>query len=79
MGRAYLARKLPLDGLAPEWEAAYRLAEPDSDATESPGLVAVRVIRPRWSELLGDLPEATRRVAKEIVALYGRLRLTKGA
>lgn len=34
-------------------------------------------IAPRWSELFEDLPEATRRVAKEIVARYVRLCPTK--
>ncbi|MEU8593770.1 protein kinase [Streptomyces anulatus] len=62
MGRAYLARKLPLDGLAPEWEAAYRLAEPDNDATDGPGLVAVKVIRP---DLLKDSDPVLEKEARD--------------
>ncbi|WP_406127233.1 serine/threonine protein kinase [Streptomyces canus] len=45
MGRAYLARRLPLERLGPEYEAAYHLAEPDDDSA-GPGLAVVKVIRP---------------------------------
>ncbi|MFC8228405.1 serine/threonine-protein kinase [Streptomyces sp. NPDC057287] len=50
MGRAYLARPLPLEHLSPEWEAAYHLARP-SDAADG-RLAVVKVIRP--SLLTGD-------------------------
>lgn len=45
MGRAYLARQLPLERLGSEYEAAYHLAEPDDDSN-GPGLAVVKVIRP---------------------------------
>ncbi|MER7779749.1 serine/threonine-protein kinase [Streptomyces sp. NPDC096191] len=71
MGRAYLARPLPLENLAPEWEAAYRLADPDDDPADGPGLVVVKVIRP---ELLQDRnpedeAEARARFATEVDAI----------
>jgi serine/threonine protein kinase len=47
MGRAYLARRLPLDGLGPEWEDAYGLGVPDDDEpSDAPRLVVVKVIQP---------------------------------
>ncbi|MER5687658.1 serine/threonine-protein kinase [Streptomyces sp. NPDC002205] len=45
MGRAYLARQLPLDRLGPEWEHAYHLAGPTDEVER--GLVVVKVIRPQ--------------------------------
>ncbi|MFD7943672.1 serine/threonine-protein kinase [Streptomyces sp. NPDC059744] len=44
MGRAYLARLLPLEHLGPEWEAAYHLAEPSDEAEQR--LAVVKVIKP---------------------------------
>ncbi|WP_161500860.1 serine/threonine protein kinase [Embleya scabrispora] len=45
MGRAYLARRLPLERLGPELEAMYHLPEPTDD-TEPDGLAVVKVIKP---------------------------------
>ncbi|MER5403129.1 serine/threonine-protein kinase [Streptomyces sp. NPDC002769] len=71
MGRAYLARSLPLENLAPEWEAVYRLADPDDEPADGPELVVVKVIRP---DLLRDQDpqgeaEARARFATEVDAI----------
>lgn len=57
MGRAYLARRLPLAGLSPEQEYDYRLAE-QVDAGDTEPLAVVKVIRP---DLLADESAVTER------------------
>ena len=45
MGRAYLARRLPLHGMSPEQEYTYRLTEPAEDEGAQP-LAVVKVVKP---------------------------------
>ncbi|MER5477542.1 protein kinase [Streptomyces sp. NPDC002734] len=66
MGVAYLARRLPLDGLTEEEAAAYHLVEPDEGAdTGEARLTVIKMIQP---DLL-DLPEARERFRTEIDAV----------
>ncbi|MFF2807688.1 serine/threonine protein kinase [Streptomyces sp. NPDC058000] len=66
MGVAYLARRIPLDGLTDELAATYRLIEPDEgvDAAES-RLAVVKLIQP---DLL-DQTSARERFDREIEAV----------
>ncbi|AQS69862.1 serine/threonine-protein kinase [Streptomyces pactum] len=67
MGVAYLARRIPLEGLPDEMAAAYRLVEPDHDQEADPaGLVVVKMILPR---LLDHQPQARERFAREVDAV----------
>ncbi|MCQ9182894.1 protein kinase [Streptomyces sp. IBSBF 2953] len=63
MGVAYLARRIPLDGLTDELNATYHLVEPDegADAAE-PRLAVVKMIQPH----LLDKPGARKRFDREI-------------
>ncbi|MFF2363300.1 serine/threonine protein kinase [Streptomyces sp. NPDC058122] len=63
MGVAYLARRIPLDGLTDELTATYHLVEPDegADAAE-PRLAVVKMIQPH----LLDKPGARKRFEREI-------------
>ncbi|GAA2963127.1 serine/threonine protein kinase [Streptomyces enissocaesilis] len=51
MGRAYLARRLPLDGWDGSWEAAYRIADADAVSMGENSLAVLKTIR---TELLTD-------------------------
>ncbi|WP_128428056.1 serine/threonine-protein kinase [Streptomyces cyaneus] len=66
MGVAYLARRIPLDGLSGELAAAYNLIEPDGDAVEEPRLVVVKLIQPK---LLDGEPQYRERFGREIDAV----------
>ncbi|MBK3580361.1 serine/threonine protein kinase [Streptomyces sp. MBT65] len=66
MGVAYLARRIPLDGLSDELAAAYNLVEPDGDAAEVPRLVVVKLIQPK---LLDGEPQYRERFGREIDAV----------
>ncbi|MDN3020604.1 serine/threonine-protein kinase [Streptomyces sp. S.PB5] len=66
MGVAYLARRIPLDGLSDELAAAYNLVEPDGDAAEEPRLVVVKMIQPK---LLDGEPQYRERFGREIDAV----------
>lgn len=70
MGRAYLARRLPLERLGPEYEAAYHLAEPDEDSA-APGLAVIKVIRPSvFTEYTAaDQQKARARFEQEVDAI----------
>ncbi|MFI1027034.1 serine/threonine protein kinase [Streptomyces sp. NPDC020951] len=63
MGVAYLARRIPLDGLTDELTATYHLVEPDegADAAEA-RLAVVKMIQPH----LLDQPGARKRFDREI-------------
>ena len=63
MGVAYLARRIPLDGLTDELNATYHLVEPDegADAAEA-RLAVVKMIQPH----LLDKPGARKRFDREI-------------
>lgn len=63
MGVAYLARRIPLDGLTDELTATYHLVEPDegADAAEA-RLAVVKMIQPH----LLDKPGARKRFDREI-------------
>ncbi|MEV7398896.1 serine/threonine-protein kinase [Streptomyces sp. NPDC091267] len=58
MGRAYLARRLFLEGLGREWETVYRLSEPDSETVAGADLVVVKVILPELLEHPDPVKEA---------------------
>ncbi|RZU25187.1 serine/threonine-protein kinase [Streptomyces sp. BK239] len=66
MGVAYLARTIPLDGLADELVAAYNLMEPDGDAADESRLVVVKMIQP---DLLDGDPQYRARFGMEIDAV----------
>ncbi|MEU7433430.1 protein kinase [Streptomyces sioyaensis] len=67
MGVAYVARKIPLDGLSDELAAAYRLIEPDDSAEDDESrLVVVKMIQP---DLLDGEPQARERFGREIDAV----------
>ncbi|MFF7838864.1 serine/threonine-protein kinase [Streptomyces ossamyceticus] len=66
MGVAYLARRIPLDGLSDELAAAYNLMEPDGDAAGEPRLVVVKLIQPK---LLDGEPHYRERFGREIDAV----------
>ncbi|WP_030741614.1 serine/threonine-protein kinase [Streptomyces sp. NRRL F-5135] len=69
MGKVYLARRLPLEGLTPEMEVAYFLTE-RGEARES-GLAAVKVIRPDFlsrDDTMGE-DQKRARFAREISAV----------
>ncbi|MGW6864635.1 serine/threonine-protein kinase [Streptomyces sp. NPDC054901] len=63
MGRAYLARRLPLEGWDRSWETAYRMADADSPAVGEGALAVLKTIRP---DLLadGDSDQVTRTRAR---------------
>ncbi len=66
MGVAYLARRIPLEGLPDEMAAAYRLTESDDDGEADPArLVVVKMIQPH----LLDEPQARDRFAREVDAI----------
>ncbi|MFD4533728.1 serine/threonine protein kinase [Kitasatospora sp. NPDC058397] len=68
MGRAYLARQLPLDNLGPELEAGYYLAEGDDDRENT--LSVVKVISPKYLQSTQqDEDEKRARFAQEIGAV----------
>ncbi|WP_328957052.1 serine/threonine-protein kinase [Kitasatospora purpeofusca] len=68
MGRAYLARRLPLDNLGPELEAGYYLAEGDEDRENT--LSVVKVISPKYLQSTQqDEDEKRARFAREISAV----------
>lgn len=69
MGKVYLARLLPLEGLTPEMEAAYFLTE-RGEAGED-GLAVVKVIKPEFLEQDegGTEEEKQARFAREISAV----------
>lgn len=63
MGVAYLARRIPLDGLTDELTATYHLVEPDESADASEArLAVVKMIQPH----LLDQPGARQRFDREI-------------
>jgi serine/threonine protein kinase len=66
MGVAYLARRIPLEGLSDELTAAYNLIEPDDVGSDTSRLVVVKMIKP---ELLDDDPRARERFGREIDAV----------
>lgn len=67
MGVAYLARRIPLDGLSGELAAVYNMVEPDELAGgDGPPLVVVKMIRP---ELLDGEPQYRERFGREIDAV----------
>ncbi|MFF9758826.1 MULTISPECIES: serine/threonine-protein kinase [Streptomyces] len=66
MGVAYLARRIPLEGLPDELAAAYRLVESDDDGEADPArLVVIKMIQPH----LLDEPQARQRFAREVDAV----------
>ncbi|MER6843788.1 serine/threonine-protein kinase [Streptomyces platensis] len=67
MGIAYVARRIPLDGLSDELTAAYRLIESDDSAEDDESrLVVVKMIQP---DLLDGEPHARERFGREIDAV----------
>ncbi|WP_405954874.1 serine/threonine-protein kinase [Streptomyces phaeochromogenes] len=66
MGVAYLARRIPLDGLADELAAAYNLIELDEAEPYESRLVVVKMIQP---SLLDGEPQARERFGREIDAV----------
>ncbi|MFI8456853.1 protein kinase [Kitasatospora sp. NPDC085464] len=68
MGRAYLARRLPLENLGPELEAGYYLSEGDADRENA--LSVVKVISPKYLQnTQQDEDEKRARFAQEIGAV----------
>ncbi|MFD0208828.1 protein kinase [Streptomyces hirsutus] len=65
MGVAYLARRIPLEGLPDEMAAAYRLVESDDGEADPARLVVVKMIQPH----LLDEPQARERFAREVDAV----------
>jgi serine/threonine protein kinase len=66
MGVAYLARRIPLEGLSDEMAAAYNLIEPDDAEADESRLVVVKMIQP---DLLAGEPQARERFGREIDAV----------
>lgn len=65
MGVAYLARRIPLEGLPDDMAAAYRLVESDDGDADPGRLVVVKMIQPH----LLDEPQARERFAREVDAV----------
>ncbi|MGW3625688.1 serine/threonine protein kinase [Streptomyces sp. NPDC000880] len=68
MGRAYLARRLPLDGWDRSWETAYRMADADSAAVGEDALAVLKTIRPQLLAGL-DAEKARARFVAEVDAI----------
>ncbi|MEU8995041.1 serine/threonine-protein kinase [Streptomyces caniferus] len=76
MGRAYLARRLPLDGWDGSWESAYRIADPDAAATGENALAVLKTIRPAL--LADDDPNQVERTRARFVAEVDAIRAVVG-
>ncbi|WP_353941182.1 protein kinase [Streptomyces sp. HUAS MG91] len=76
MGRAYLARRLVLEGWDRSWESAYRIADPDDATTGENALAVLKTIRP---QLLADEDaEKVERTRARFVAEVDAIRTVVG-
>ncbi|MFF4230377.1 serine/threonine-protein kinase [Streptomyces sp. NPDC001820] len=76
MGRAYLARRLPLEGWDRSWESAYRMADPDVPAIGESALAVVKTIRPAL--LADDHADRVERTRARFVAEVDAIRTVVG-
>ncbi|GGX48112.1 serine/threonine-protein kinase [Streptomyces noursei] len=76
MGRAYLARRLPLEGWDGPWEAAYRITETGVESAGENALAVVKTIRPAL--LADDDASQVERTRARFVAEVDAIRAVVG-